>query len=101
MRWRLVAWLVVWGGLLLVMGASAEILTPNSNRPPLLSYPMPVETSEAGVEPLTAEEDPSNVLTRETEHGLVTGHRWSEEIAAFLDIPYGAFEKPFAVSVTN
>lgn len=103
MRWRLAAWLVVWGGLLSVEDACALLLTSNTKSPPLPD-PVSVQTVIAEEEKGSDEDGEKipDVLLKETEHGPVKGTFWGEydNILAFIDIPYGAF-KYFAVSVTN
>lgn len=100
-------WLGVWGGLLAVGSAHPQILTISSDQHDRLVTPAELATTEEGnkraPERLPNLEESGTPLDRETDFGPVKGIHWrdDENIYAFFDVPYGAFKKPFAVSITN
>lgn len=107
MQRRLAAWMGVW----LVGGACAQILTPNVDQHTRVLMPANPHTIQksnnsapALLQNIDALEDEPDSLLRETDHGPVMGVHWRDGdtgILAFIDIPYGTFEKPFAVSIIN
>lgn len=105
MQWRLVPWLGVWGELLLVGGACAQILSPNPDQNSNVLEPANLRLTEEGNKsvPVQNLKEYPELLLRETDYGPVMGVNWRKDdnILAFIDIPYGAVEKPFAVSITN
>lgn len=107
MQRRLAVWLGVWGGLLVVGGAHPKVFTVHSDQQARAVTHADLSTAEEGnkslPERLGSPEEPKTSLDRETEFGPVEGVHWrkDENIFAFFDVPYGAFEKPFAVSITN
>lgn len=109
MQWRLAAWLGVWGDLILAGGA--QIIHSNPDQHAHVFEPVNLSSIEEGEESVPIQlqnlnespEEPDTSLLRETDYGPVMGFHWRDEenILAFIDIPYGAFEKPFEVNMTN
>lgn len=102
MQRRLSTTLCVWGALLFVEGACARIGNSNQHARGAEPANLPGTQEENKSVPHQAHLDELSIV-RETDFGPVKPVQWRDKdnILAFFDIPYGAFEKPFAVSITN